>query len=180
MHFDNNYFWIGNNNNPCKTNIQKIEYRKEFQLKHEMRLGKNVFNENQQQNPLYYKHRHRHRTRPKPACSRQGYEWLEYSLSSHFFVIHGGSPLTFRTQLEKVLIFRHTFSWFMGGPNWTFRCLDCTQLCIWIGQTTHFCFAKTSPLYDRHSVEEFKTKENRDTYLSFRNPFIKFLKLWSL
>ena len=43
-----------------------------------------------------------------------------------FFVIHGGSQMTFMTQLEKVIIFRpkHKFFVIHGGPKWTFRCLD--------------------------------------------------------
>ena len=32
MHLDKNYFWISENKIPCKTNIQGVEYSKEFQL----------------------------------------------------------------------------------------------------------------------------------------------------
>ena len=37
---------------------------------------------------------------------------------TYFSSLTYGSQLTYRTQLEKVIIFRYTFSSLTGGPNW--------------------------------------------------------------
>ena len=166
-------------------------------MKHEMHLDKmflmNINNKTLFKTNVY-------RTRPKRAYGRQGFRrnrqakiqfwgvlnvslcacggqlgwWEKCSFFITLFRDSRGVPTGPQDTPWESAHFCHTFSWFTGGPNWPFRCLDCTQLCIWTNNA-FFCLATTSPLYDRYAIEEVKTKENWYTYLCFRNPFIKFL-----